>query len=322
MYNNLYYAIKGKFYPGGGKGSDPAFNFKDKSISCAATIKGGASDASTSKGGSVPSEHALKNKVRSIIANYNEFFKTSSGETIPSNTTLSTNALHIIKLRDELEHIAFGNFTSAEKNASLLNLYFNQVKATGYKTEANLIVDLAIELNNTISYNPTLKPFTIDLNGLRLTPNSLPLPVTVQDLTTIPEIANLSSPSGNINPSTPSVLTETVQPISSKPILRIDPNINVIPSSDIGSPSSQYSSPQSSQSSPLSGSSTPNSALPSQPSPLPLPVRSPDTKPSEEYLSWVSKTNRLKGYYGAHLSARTAENVDVTDLMNRLNRTK
>jgi|SRR5882757_8092734 len=152
MYNNLYYAIKGKIFPGSGG----------------------------SGGGGLPGFNAPP------VSDKDVPYKVYKGKNFGVATLPATSE---ITLRHNLEEIAFSSLTSTEKNASLLHLYNDVLKSGDVINKSNQIADLAAELNNTISKNPTMNPFTMDLNMLRHT--TVP---TTQLITP----SNFSSPEGSV----------------------------------------------------------------------------------------------------------------------------
>jgi hypothetical protein len=257
MYNNLYYAIKGKIFPGGGGGVDP---------------KG--------EPGNSLSDNQIPYK------NY----KGRISPVIPE---------HI--LRDNLEEIAFSGLTSTEKNASLLHLYYDSIKSGDVVNKSNQIADLAIELNNTMSANPTINPFTLDLNRLRYVTEPTSNLIMPLDLTS-PE----SNSTGYITPTHPSlqINTNIVSQTSSGSITPTHPSLQI--NTNIVSQTS-------------SGSITPTNNLSPIPSPAPLPIKSPQYPRDLDDLSWISNRNKLKGMY----SPKTPERgVDIVDLMDKLNKDK
>jgi hypothetical protein len=252
MYNNIYYALKGKIFPGGGKGSPDL-------------------------GGNNTS-------------NYNPQYKVYKGKNF-SATSIPVTSEQI--LRSNMEEIAFSGLTSAEKNASLLHLYNDVLKSGDIATKSNQIVDIALELNNTITVNPTMNPFTMDLNRLRYVINptsNLIMPLDLREsLTPIATSHIPNSMLGDI-PKPESTGSITPKGVTTTPVLEIDTNV---------------------------GSINPTS-LP-QPSPAPLPVRSPGYTSSPDDLSWIARESKLRGYYSP---SKPGTGVDVADLMDKLNNIK
>jgi hypothetical protein len=290
MYNNLYYAIKAKIYPGsGGRGGTglPGFNAPPVSDN------------------DVP-------------------YKVFKGKNFGVATLPVTSE---ITLRHNLEEIAFSGLTSAEKNASLLHLYNDVLKSGDVINNSNQIADLAVELNNIISKNPTINPFTIDFNMLRhttvtttqlVTPSNFSSPegsvvgyLTPRESHITPTQSNLEvlgarTPLPQPTQSGLDIVRDSVQAFGPRTTptqtnLQIDTNILV----DL-SPSS-------------SNSTTPTSGLSPQPSPAPLPVRSPDYPRDLDDLSWIARQNKLKGFYSP---TKPGTGVDVVDLMDKLNNVK
>jgi len=288
MYNNLYFAIKGKIFPGsGGSGGAGLPGFSGPPVSDK----------------DVP-------------------YKVYKGKNF-SVTTVPVTSEQV--LRNNLEEIAFSGLTSAEKNASLLHLYNDVLKSGDIINKSNQIADLAAELNNVISKNPTINPFTMDLNSLRhttvpttqlITPSNFSSPegsvagyLTPRESHTTPTQSSLdnlkdqlfggATPQSDLDNLRDSLLGSHITPTQSN--LQIDTNLGV----DI---------------SPLSSnSSTPTSTLSPQPSPAPLPVRSPDYPRDLDDLSWIAKQNRLKSFNSPN---KSDTGVDVVDLMDKLNNIK
>jgi len=315
MYNNLYFAIKGKIFPGSGG----------------------------SGGGGLPGFNAPP------VSDKDVPYKVYKGKNF-SVTTVPVTSEQV--LRSNMEEIAFSGLTSAEKNASLLHLYNDVLKSGDVINKSNQIADLAVELNNTISKNPTMKPFTMDLNGLRHTTVPTTQLIIASNLSS-PEgsVAGYLTPVENINrgPSynSPSMPGDFLKPlpqsnISTGHITPTQSNLDNLRDSLLGSHitptqsnlSTGYITPKGVSVPPVLGidtnvgdvsssssssSTTPTSSLSPQPSPAPLPVRSPGYPREPHDLSWISSQNRLRGFYSP---TKPEIGVDIVNLMDKLNNIK